>query len=133
MQVHVNANRTVRTDQSLERWARHELTDSLSRFGGSITGVAVHLSDENSDRISKLHKRCVLEARLVKHAPVTVNHQAPNFDEALRGAAEKLQRALSHTFGKLQDRNDHDSIRRRVDPVARPLDNDTLDADGGSA
>ena len=63
MQVHVNANKSVQTHESLERWAREELNASLRRFGNDITSVEMHLSDENSDRISPDHKRCMLEAR----------------------------------------------------------------------
>ncbi len=112
MQVQVNANQSVQTHESLERWAREEITASLRRFGNDITSVEVHLSDENSDRISADHKRCMLEARLANHPPVAVNHQASSLDEAFRGALDKLRRALDHTFGKLRDQRDRSSIRR---------------------
>lgn len=117
MQVQVNANNSVRTHESLERWAREELTASLRRFGNDITSVEVHLSDENSDRISPDHKRCMLEARLANYAPVAVNHQAGSLDEAFHGAIEKLRRALDHTFGKLRDQRDRSSIRRADKPA----------------
>jgi len=112
MQVLVNANHTVQTDESLERWARTELTDGLSRFRHEITSVEVHLSDQNSDRLSPDQKRCLMEARLVNHAPLAVNHVAPRVDEAFRGAAEKLKRALERTLGRLRDHRLRESIRR---------------------
>ena len=112
MQVQVNANHTVQTDESLERWARTELTEGLSRFRHEITSVEVHLSDQNSDRLSPDQKRCLIEARLVNHAPMAVNHVAPRLDEAFRGAADKLKRALEHTMGRLRDHRLRDSIRR---------------------
>lgn len=115
MQVQVNANNSVRTHESLERWAREELHASLRRFGNDITSVEVHLSDENSDRISPDHKRCMLEARLSNHPPVAVNHQAASLDEAFRGATEKLRRSLDHTFGKLRDQRDRRSVRRSAE------------------
>lgn len=98
MQVQVNANHSVRTHESLERWASEELHTSLRRFGNDITSVEVHLSDENSDRISPDHKRCMIEARLANHPPVAVNHQAASLDEAFRGAMDKLRRSLDHTL-----------------------------------
>lgn len=112
MQVQVNANHTVQTDESMERWARTELTDGLSRFRHEITSVEVHLSDQNSDRLSPDHKRCLIEARLVNHAPMAVNHVAPRLDEAFRGAADKLKRALEHSLGRLRDHGLRKSIRR---------------------
>lgn len=125
MQVQVNANTSVQTHESLERWAREELTASLRRFGNDITSVEVHLSDENNVRITPEHKRCMLEARLANHPPVAVNHQAGSLDEAFRGAIDKLRRALDHTFGKLRDQRDHTSIRRAGEPpeeAAPPAD-----------
>ncbi len=112
MQIQVNANHTVHTDESLERWARSELNEGLSRFRNEITSVEVHLSDQNSDRLSPDQKRCLIEARLVNHAPMAVNHVAPRLDEAFRGAAEKLKRALGHSLGRLRDHRLRDSIRR---------------------
>ena len=114
MQIKVNANHTVQTDESLERWARSELTEGLSRFRNEITTLEVHLSDQNSDRLSPDQKRCLIEARLVNHAPMAVNHVAPRLDEAFRGAAEKLKRVLEHTLGRLREHRLRESIRRDV-------------------
>lgn len=112
MLIRVNANHTVHTDEAMERWARGHLADSLNRFRHDITSVEVHLSDQNSDRLSEDQKRCRMEARLANLSPVVVNHQAANVDEAFRGAAEKLKRTLEHTFGKLHNYRQRDSIRR---------------------
>ena len=131
MQVLVNANHTVQTDESLERWARTELTDGLSRFRHEITSVEVHLSDQNSDRLTPDQKRCLMEARLVNHAPLAVNHVAPRLDEAFRGAADKLKRALERTLGRLRDHRLRDSIRR--DGLLVPEDEGLEPAPGGPA
>jgi ribosome-associated translation inhibitor RaiA len=131
MQVQVNANHTVQTDESLERWARTELTEGLSRFRHEITSVEVHLSDQNSDRLSPDHKRCLIEARLVNHAPMAVNHAAPRLDEAFRGAADKLKRALEHSLGRLRDHRMRDSIRHGG--LLAPEDEGFEPAPGGSA
>ncbi len=131
MQIQVNANHTVHTDESLERWARSELTDGLSRFRHEITSVEVHLSDQNSDRLSPDQKRCLIEARLVNHAPMAVNHVAPRLDEAFRGAAEKLKRALKHSQGRLRDHRLRESIRR--DGLLGPEDEGLEPAPGGPA
>jgi len=118
MQVQVNSNHTIHTGESFERWASTELNESLSRFKDDITRIEVHMSDENSDKVSTDHKRCMIEARLAHHEPLAVNHHASSQDEAFRGASEKLKRLLEHTLDKLRDHRSRDSIRREPDPGA---------------
>lgn len=115
MQVQVNANHTVQTGESMERWATEQLRESLSRFKNDITSIEVHVSDENSDRVSADHKRCMMEARLAHHEPIAVHHHAASIDEAFRGANQKLKHALDHALGKLRDRRSRQSIRRDPD------------------
>lgn len=115
MLVQVNSNHTVQTGESLERWATTQLNDSLARFKADITSVDVHMSDENGDKISPDHKRCMMEARLSHHEPVAVNHYASNVDEAFRGATDKLKHALDHALGKARNHRARDSIRRDTD------------------
>ncbi|MEO6322657.1 MAG: HPF/RaiA family ribosome-associated protein [Polaromonas sp.] len=115
MQVQVNSNHSIDTGESFERWANTELNESFSRFKEDITRIEVHMSDQNGDKISAVHKRCVMEARLANREPVAVNHQAPNQDEAFRGASDKLKRVLEHTLGKLRDHRARESIRHEPD------------------
>lgn len=118
MQIQVHANHTVQTSASLEQWARAELAQALGRFGDELTALDVHLADINSDRVSADHKRCTLEARLNGRAPLAVHHQAERLDEALRGACDKLRRALDRERAKLRDAQHRrrDSIRRDAPP-----------------
>jgi hypothetical protein len=48
-------------------------------------------------------KRCLMEARLAGHQPMAVSHQAATLDEAIEGAAEKLERSLDGKLGRLND------------------------------
>lgn len=117
MQVQVNSNHTIRTDESFERWATKELNEALSRFKDEITRVEVHMSVDTGDKPSADIKRCVMEARLARHEPLVVNHHALSQDEAFRGACDKLNRLIEHTLGKLRDQHRaRKSIRREVDP-----------------
>ena len=117
MQIQVNSNRSLNTGESFERWASGELHQSLGRFKGDITRIEVHMSDENSDKTSPDQNRCVMEARLVHHEPLAVNHNAPNQDLAFRGASEKLKRVLDHTLGKMRDHHrDRETIRHEPAP-----------------
>ena len=108
MQIQVNSNRSMAIGESFERWA-------FSRFKDVITRIEVHMSDENGDRPGLDDKRCVIEARLANRDPVAVNHQAPNQDEAFRGASDKLKRLIEHTLGKVRDHRARESIRHDLD------------------
>ncbi|MNN70424.1 hypothetical protein D3C81_1862730 [compost metagenome] len=46
--------------------------------------------------------RCQLEARPKGHQPISVTHKADSLELAIDGAAEKLEHALEHLFGKLR-------------------------------
>ncbi len=114
MQVQVNCGDGLQARETLERWATGFLEGELERFADEIARVEVHLSDEAKGKKSSEDMRCLLEARLNGHEPVAVQHLAETMDEALRGAARKLVRALDHTRGKL-DRHEHrvrDTIRK---------------------
>lgn len=115
MQIQVNSNHTVHTGESFERWASTELHASLGRFKNDITRIEVHMSDENGDKTSADHQRCMMEARLPNREPLAVNHLASNQDEAFRGASDKLKRVLEHTLDKEKDHRSRASIRHEPD------------------
>lgn len=76
-----------------------DVENGLERHGNRLTRVEVHLSDENGPK-SGVDCRCALEARPVGRPALAVTHQAAGFDEAVRGAIEKMDRLLTSTFGK---------------------------------
>lgn len=119
MQVQVNCGDGLQARETLERWATGFLDDALARFRDDLTRVEVQLSDDAHGKHGAQDLRCTLEARLAAHPPVVVSHFAENMDEAVRGATQKLVKALDHTFGKL-DRHQHrdrETIRRDPDLV----------------
>ncbi|MNR50201.1 hypothetical protein D3C85_1696870 [compost metagenome] len=59
--------------------------------------------------------RCQLEARPKGHQPISVTHKADSLELAIDGAAEKLEHALEHLFGKLRGKP-----RAAVVPFERP-------------
>ena len=114
MQVQVNTSNGVDNKDSLERWSTEYLNEQLARFAQDITRVEVQLRDTNGARTGDSDIRCMLEARVTGHEPVTATHHAGTQDEAFRGATQRLLHALEHLFGKL-DRHQHrarDTIRR---------------------
>jgi len=117
MQIQINTSNGIENKDTLERWADAELRQTLARFAVEVTRVEVHLSDENHAASGGADKRCAMEARLAGHQPLAVSHHAGGLDEAFRGAAEKLKRALDSTLGRLYGRRDRDSIRKDGDTV----------------
>jgi hypothetical protein len=74
--------------------------------------VEVQLTDENHAKGGN-DTRCMLEARLPGRAPVAVSNIAENQDLAMRGACDKLSRALEHALGKLdREHRDRETIRK---------------------
>jgi hypothetical protein len=124
MKVQVNTSNDIDNKDALERWAGEYLNECLARFDQDITSIEVQLTDENhSVKGGGVDKRCMLEARVNGHAPIAVTNYAPDQNLAFRGAAEKLEHALEHRFGKL-DRREHrvrDTIRRDPDVLENAL------------
>ncbi|HSH89132.1 MAG TPA: HPF/RaiA family ribosome-associated protein [Ramlibacter sp.] len=116
MLVQVNTSNGIANREALELWASDFLKSALARFANEITTVEVQMSDESNGKNGAADKRCMMEARLTGHEPVAVKNFAETQDEAFRGAAQRLERALEHTLGKL-DRHQHrdrETIRKDV-------------------
>ncbi len=104
MQIQINTDNHIRGGSNLTANAQAVIQDALARFGDRITRVEVHFTDENSrDKTGDRDKRCVMEARLAGHQPITVSHDDASLDQALDGATEKLVRSLTRTLDRLYD------------------------------
>ena len=119
MQVQVNCGDGLQGKETLETWASDFLNESLARFRGDLTSVQVQLSDEAKGRTGASDMRCTLEARPNAHQPLAVTHHGETMDMAIRGAAQKLNHALEHAFGRLDRRQhrDRDTIRKDADAI----------------
>ncbi len=111
MQVQINTDDNVEGRDALARLVEAEVDATLGRFGGRLTRMEVHLSDENAGRAGAADKRCLMEARPAGRQPVAVTHQAATLEEAYGGAAKKLRKLLEGTFGRLNDTKGAASIR----------------------
>lgn len=112
MQVQLNTSNGIDNKETLDRWADAEIRQHFARFAADVTRIEVHLSDENHAAGGAGDKRCVMEARLAHLQPMAVTHDADNLDDAFRGAADKLKRALDSAIGRMQSRRDRQSIRK---------------------
>lgn len=111
MQIQVNTDNHIAGGMELNRQVEAVVEGSLGRFGDQVTRVEVHLTDESSAAKSRDDdKRCVMEVRLAGLQPIAVSHQGPTLDQALEGAADKLQRTLVRTLGRMDDRRGRSSF-----------------------
>jgi ribosome-associated translation inhibitor RaiA len=104
MQIQVNSDNHIDSTSRLEEWVRTTVESTLERYEENLTRVEVHLRDENGDKPGPHDMRCQMEARPKGHQPVSVTHKANSLDQAVDGAAVKLNHALEHLFGKLRDK-----------------------------
>lgn len=103
MQVLVNSDHHIVGSVDLTARVQGVVEGRLERFGERITRVEVHLHDLNSQKLGERDKRCLMEARIGGMEPIAVSHEAPTLTEAIHSAADKLERAIGHALGRLQD------------------------------
>ncbi|MDF9618624.1 HPF/RaiA family ribosome-associated protein [Pseudomonas entomophila] len=104
MQIQVNSSNHIEGNIRLDEWVRSTLHASLERFEDDLTRIEVHLRDENGIKPGPHDKRCQMEARPKGHQPISVTHTATSLDQAVDGAAGKLNNALEHFYGKLRSK-----------------------------
>ncbi len=103
MQVLVNSDHHIVGGEDLTERVQGVVEGRLERFQARITRVEVHLNDLNGNKLGERDKRCMMEARVGGMRPIAVSHEAPTLTEAIHMAADKLERAIEHTLGKLDD------------------------------
>jgi len=102
MQIQVNSDNHIQSSARLEDWVRSTVESTLERYEEDLTRIEVHLRDENGDKPGPHDMRCQMEARPKGHQPISVTHKADTLEQAIDGAATKLDHALEHLFGKLR-------------------------------
>lgn len=94
--------RTPHVQADTER-IRAELLKTFERFTERLTRVDAYIRDINAEK-GGLDMRCVIEARPRGLDPLTAEHTGETPYDAVRGAADKLERVLEARFGKLDER-----------------------------
>ena len=102
MQIQINTDHNIEGREALSAHVRRVVEHALSRSSGHITRVEVHVTDENGPKTGPNEMRCAMEARLERHQPVAVTHEAATLHQAVDGAADKLKRALDHAIGRAE-------------------------------
>jgi ribosome-associated translation inhibitor RaiA len=111
MEVKVNTDANIDGRDALAHHVEARVRAALERFGDQITRVEVHLSDENAAKSGGDDKRCLMEARLAGRQPAVASCDGANVEEALSGAAKKMQRLLESALGRSSDHKGAASIR----------------------
>lgn len=105
MQIQINTDSNIEGGAGLTQQIEAVVSDGLDRFSEQVTRVEVHVSDQNSDKKSGTADiRCLLEARLAGHQPISVSDQAATLEQAVDGAVEKLTHSLDSTLGRMGKR-----------------------------
>jgi len=103
VQVHTDSN--IQSSPDLTSEVEALVASAVGRFGDRVSRVQVHLGDENSSRKEGSNdKRCMMEVKLDGRPPIAVVEQAATLDQAMTGAADKLQRSIESMLGRLNDR-----------------------------
>jgi len=101
MQVLLNTGTHVDGRQQMAEHLESVVKDALGRFGREITRVEAHVAEQNSHingNPDEIH--CTLEARLAGLEPVVVKDHAATAHQAIRGAVDKLKRAVKAALEK---------------------------------
>jgi hypothetical protein len=114
MQIQVNTDHNIHGGEGLAAYVTTDLESSLSRFGGWLARVEVHLSEDGSGKPED--KKCVIEARPGGKQPIAVTHHASTVDDAYAGAAHKLGRVLDSRYDRAHDHKGSESIRHMPAP-----------------
>jgi ribosome-associated translation inhibitor RaiA len=101
MKIQVNTDRNVPGGEELKERVRDVVTGAVGRFSERLTRIEAHLSDDNSSaKGGGDDMRCVLEARIAGANPLSVSHAAATLDQAVAGAADKLEKVLQRNFDR---------------------------------
>ena len=104
MHVQINSDNNISMHSKLSDAIGAYINNLLERFDPYLTRVEVHLTGENVEKNGPKHKRCVLEARAKRHAPLIVTNKSTDIEDAFSGAAAKMHRQLETTYGRLADK-----------------------------
>jgi len=113
MEIQIHTDKHVTVDDRLRDRVREHVEGMLAQFEHRVTHVEVHLADESAGRTGGDHVRCLLLARPTGQDALTVSAHAETTGAALVAAIGKLEALLRHTFDRLADKNQRDTIRGR--------------------
>jgi ribosome-associated translation inhibitor RaiA len=115
MKIQINTGHDVNGREEMIRLTEAIVESTLGHLAEHISRVEVHLSDENSKKGGDHDKRCMMEARLEGHQPISVSSEARTIGQAIGSAADKLKSALNHTIDRLKDHKGRENVKISAD------------------
>ena len=103
MQILINTDHHIKGHEPLNARVKDAVAHTLQRYSEQISRVEVHLGDQSGKTNGPHDHRCMMEARLQGRAPIAVTHEAKTLDQAVDGAASKLQRLIGDVIGRQRD------------------------------
>jgi ribosome-associated translation inhibitor RaiA len=100
--VQVHTDPTIQSSVELTAEVEALVSSAVERVADRVSRVQVHLGDENSSKGGSRDKRCMIEARLDGRPPIAVTHQAGTLEQAMDGAAAKLERSINSMIDRLR-------------------------------
>jgi ribosomal subunit interface protein len=104
MKIQLNTDANINGTEALAARVNATIEQALDHFKDQITRVEVHLSDESHGKTGLHDHRCMLEVRLEGLQPLAVTEHAETLDQAVDGAAQKLENLLDTKLGRMNDR-----------------------------
>lgn len=95
MEIIINSDNHVETDQATKDYYRDELQNSLHRFADHVTRFEVYFSDEASNKDAEGDQKCVIEGRLRGRNPERVVNNSSTQKAAFDGAVDKIKKVLA--------------------------------------
>lgn len=99
MHIEINAGDGVERSEALDRHIRERLERVQRHHGDRLTRIIVHIKDTNAGK-GGVDKACSMEARPRGHDPIGVEAMDTDAYQAVRAAADKLDRAIEHRLGR---------------------------------
>ncbi len=112
MHIQVTTGEDATGDAALFARIEERVREILGHHAEEITGVVLHLNDENAGREGGDDKHCSLEVRAKGHRAIAVSHNAATVEDAALGAARTMRGRLDHVLGRRSDVRGRDTIRK---------------------
>lgn len=100
MHIQVHTTHQITSQESLKAEIGGMVEHALKRFADHISGVDVHLDDENGAKGGTDDIRCTIEARVIGQQVLAVTEHAASVAQAAQGASAKLARSLDSALGR---------------------------------
>jgi ribosome-associated translation inhibitor RaiA len=102
--VQIHTDNHIQSSEQLTAQVESLVAGAVGHISDRVSRVQVHLGDVNSHKGGANDKRCMIEVRVDGQPPLAVTQQGPTLQQAMNGAADKLERTLGSMVERLRGR-----------------------------